>query len=273
MNNTELFKSFSSVWNKYQELGFPSLLNQIRDGQRYQSINGFNVLVNAEPPREELCEAPLTLETVKALELSKRGLYFGLNPYTDWALSILDETPARLIVFIANDWYSINGELGFTMLDRFNYLRNPFPSEEHEDRTWITFWRWIFEGETSKPICVSEITQERSAEFLNRNRIGLIWHNILPYYRPVEEHSVGSDWRRKELRKREIKANVIEDLSLFYDVIKGRDYEIFCTSSESSHLLSQSKFDVLRITSAHPCMGDAYLGVTRRKNLYPKYPK
>lgn len=250
----------------YRTANLIPLLETIRKPGRYAGLNGVNALTNAALG-DSYDKAEVTRELRRAVDAGQRkdhafvpkfthpkqGLAFGLNPYTDWALSQLDTRPTHYYLFLGLDWYAISG-LGHTD-NWFDYLRNPFL--DTKDPYWHNVWAWIlrrFKANSSGMLSwQTPIMEPDAAAFIRADGGAFIFHNLIPYLRPAGYESAGTDWYEIEWKKKSVRQDVIDDLGVLLRQVDSR-IVAFCTREESKDTLVKAGYDLRSIVSwkAHP---------------------
>lgn len=256
------------AFKRYESLGLTPLLHQIRRPGRYDGLDGWNILTNAELPDsydmslvvDEIHRAARHREVPYTSELAvrKQGLSYGLNPYTDWSLAQFDGPPDRWVMILGLDWYSVSTLLpeGYEANRWFDFIADPFMSY---DPYWFNLWGWLLEKYHRAPSSADQgswngrATSQEAAEFVRQHRIGFIFHNLIPYLRPADVASTAANWPQMEWRKKAIRADVGEDLRLILELTDGR-METYCTNQEIKTWLLELGLPNDRVTSfgAHP---------------------
>lgn len=242
------------------------LLEAIRRPGRYAGHEGVNALTNTAPPDSFRCDEVLTqLAAAEAAGLRKdasfapqfsssgQGFAYGLNPYTDWAVSQLQSPPTHYYLFLGLDWYSVSG-LG-NLHRWFQYLENPFV--DSKDLYWHRIWAWIL-GRVrpvagSSPTWDTPVNEAEAAAFVRTDGGAFIFHNRIPYLRPAGAESAGTDWYKGEWRKRAVQADAIADLATIRELAGERVFAI-CTSDDSIDALTQAGYRPHQVLSwrGHP---------------------
>ena len=253
----------------YQTANLIPLLEPIRKPGRYAGLNGVNVLTNAAPTGS-YNKAEVSRELRRAVIAGRngdhafapsfthpmQGFAYGLNPYTDWALTELNITPTHYYLFLGVDWYPVS-ELGHT--DHwFDYLRDPFL--DVGDRYWHNLWAWIlgkFNASTNS--WHTPIMERDAANFIRADGGGFVFHNRIPYLRPAgyrrsgTQTNAGPEWYESEWRKASVRQDAIEDLRLLRALARSR-IVAFCTGQDSLKALVEAGYDRDSVFSwkAHP---------------------
>lgn len=253
----------------YERANLKPLLSRIREDGRYRGANGLNVLTNAafgdEFRRDEVLSALAFAEAAgrrgetsfePRFTSAQQGLSYGLNPYTDWSVSLLKQRPNHAYLFLGLDWYSIS-KLGHTET-WFEYLANPFvETTKDKDAYWHRLWAWILRktkrGPSGKPAWDLPVVESEAADFVRRDGGLFIFHNLVPYLRPAGSESTQSTWYEEEWTKGVVRTNVREELSLLRE-LAGPRIVTYCTKRASVDVLLQAGFQKDRVFSwgAHP---------------------
>lgn len=247
----------------YVEYGLSDVLSTIRRPDRYQGMNGANVLTNALPMEDyqhdsvRRCLAASYAAGQQAdesfrpdLGCSPQGLSYGLNPYTDWSLSQLQARPTHWYIFLGIDFYSISS-LGDGE-DWFDYLDNPF--SDTDDKYWHNVWAWLLgKYDAERNAWQTPIAPAEASEFIRRDGGGFIFHNRIPYLRPAGFKKSGTDWHELEWRKRGVKADCLDDLRTLKRCV-GERVMAFCTGKDSEEALLEAGFGRHQVMnwSGHP---------------------
>lgn len=281
----------------YQRAGLVPLLEQIRRSDRYTERNGANFLTNAVPMSDFDCGAVLReLKRAEDARNSKnasfrasfqvhfdhplQGFSYGLNPYTDWSLKQLDARPTHWYLFLGLDWYNITdlskdlkGEDGSWLGNKmwFEYLANPFIDKK--DRYWWPLWAWILTkpatGNGERQIRNTSVTEETAAAFIKKDRGGFLFHNRIPYLRPADKESAGTDWPKSEWMKKCVRGDSIQDLELIRRLCEDRTVA-FCTNEDSRKALKAAGFrdDQIYKWGAHPSRAYIFYAKIKEKGLW-----
>lgn len=268
MNIKEIRVLRDKCFTKYIDMNLGPLLEQIRHRNRYQDINGYNVLVNSEltddySPEAVLVELKSAIQSRRkrkpfysVLADKRQGISFGLNPYTDWAISQLTAVPQQWHIFVAADYYSI-GELEPNSW--FDLIANPFFLE---DRYWQNLWCWILgyydpDSDPSKQRnWNATATIEVASKFIATSGHGFIFHNRIPYLRPPLVSSTDKDWLNKEWESDKTKCQSREDLLFLLSLLQGSK-TLYCTSPDVKEALCNYGIDESNVVcfSSHPSYG------------------
>jgi hypothetical protein len=248
----------------YRMANLTELLAQIRAAGRYVEASGVLSLTteklgmfdSAEANRQ-LAEAEMAGRFGNSSFQPKfshpaRGLSHGLNPYSDWTMSVLSEKPRHTYLFLGLDFYDV-ADLA-RVGDWETYLQNPF---EYPDPFWHKVWAWIMGrtmiGSSGKTIWEPTIRAIDAASFIKSDGGAFVFHNLLPYLRPAGTGSTDKGWPTREWKKLSVRKSVIEDLYLLRTKAEGRTIA-YCTNAAAVDALRKAGFSNIDIVcwSAHP---------------------
>lgn len=258
------------VQRGYQLANLVALLVRLREPDRYPGANGNLELTTGELGLFDAAEAELQLRRAVearrcgdadhrlAFSNPRRGLSHGLNPYTDWSLSCLEERPRHTYLFLGLDFYSVADlaqEIGWSQ-----YLLDPFGGDW--DPYWHRLWAWILmrtrDGNKGKDGVRAQVWQQvisasEAAAFIQDDGGAFVFHNLIPYLRPACVAKTGKNWPEQELRKPSIRACIVEDLRLIRETAVG-PIVAYCTKQATAAFLKEAGFPVEDIVcwGAHP---------------------
>lgn len=253
------------VCRGYRLANLPSLLAQLRQKGRYDDAEGDLAITTGHLGLFDAREAEQQLlAAVKArsggdwafrltFDHPQRGLSHGLNPYTDWALSWLERRPRHTHLFLGLDFYSVADlpqDIGWKM-----YLRDPFGGKW--DPYWHRVWAWIMEsmriGREGKRIWTQTMVATEAGAFIREDGGAFIFHNLIPYLRPVGLASTGGKWPGQELQKQSVRKCIVADLRLLRETAVG-PITTYCTKKDTVELLLDAGFagDSIVCWGAHP---------------------
>lgn len=244
--------------------GLPKLLAQIRSYKRYENAWGVNVLTTGR--LGDFCIHEAQREIVAAAQAGSNGdtnfqprfssplggLSYGLNPYSDWTMSLLDRPPTHTYLFLGLDFYDI-AALG-QQEDWASYLENPFMDR---DPFWHRLWAWILNRTVlnahGKVVWQSAVSTADAASFVRSDGGAFTFHNLIPYLRPAGIGSTDPDWPKREWKKQSIQENVIEDLYTLRNAV-AHPITAYCTSTASTLALHAAGFAREEVVcwGAHP---------------------
>ncbi|MCS0591288.1 hypothetical protein ACFQ09_26010 [Massilia norwichensis] len=248
----------------YSLASLQSLLRQIRAEGRYRDAWGVNALTtanlgafNAEEAKRELAAAADAGRLGNSgfqpkFANSASGLSHGLNPYTDWTMSLLDAPPRHTYLFLGLDFYDI-ADLG-RQADWNAYLQNPFMDR---DPFWHRLWAWIMDrtevNSNKRVVWQTGVAPLEAARFVKADGGAFIFHNLIPYLRPAGVGSTEKDWPSREWNKLSVQADIVEDLRLLRDSVR-HPIRAYCTSAAAIKALTKAGFNDREVVcwSAHP---------------------
>lgn len=248
----------------YRWANLTKALAQIHSRQRYLDADGVMALTTGELGRFDPAEAQVQLTQAAiagaAGDATFRpqfghpagGLSHGLNPYTDWTMSCLTREPSHTYLFLGLDFYDIAALADVGAWD--SYISNPFVDR---DRFWHRIWAWILWqtkiNTAGTESWIDVVDRQDAADYIDSDGGAFIFHNLLPYLRPAGTGSTDDQWPKKELRKKTVLANVVEDLALLRQCVPG-PIRVYCTSAAAVTVLIRAGYDKNDIIcwSAHP---------------------
>lgn len=266
----------SRVQRGYNFANLPPLLAQLRRPGRYIGANGDIGLTTGKLGIFDAAEAETQIAAaVKArcncdkdhrlaFRNSLGGLSHGLNPYTDWSMSVLEKQPSHTYLFLGLDFYSVAD------LEQQNgwgkYLEDPFVDP---DLFWHRLWAWIMNRTIDKgrryPVWERTIRASDAASFIRADGGAFVFHNLIPYLRPAYLGSTEKKWPERELRKSDIEQCIVEDLRLTREISHGRTIA-YCTNATAVKLLAKAGYSSSDIV----CWGSHPSRIFYPSTLYPK---
>lgn len=248
----------------YRLANLADLLRQLRQPERYIGANGDMGLsagqlgvFNAAQAEQGLRDASAARRVNNsgfrlAFDHPQGGLSHGLNPYTDWSMSLLARPPSHTYLFLGLDFYSVADLAHPAGWDA--YVQNPFLGP---DRYWHALWAWILNATRTAPgkapTWNTPIAPSEAEAFMRYDGGAFIFHNLIPYLRPPDLGSTGKIWPGEELAKPAVVKSIIEDLHLLRSLSAG-PMIAHCTSAKAMSMLAQSGFLPSEIVcwNAHP---------------------
>lgn len=248
----------------YRMANLTAFLALLRSSDRYPEANGDIALTtgelglfNADQAEEELLGAVKARQSGNSTYRMRfnhplGGLSHGLNPYTDWSMSVLGSPPTHTYLFLGLDFYSaadLAQQKGWQ-----TYLQNPF---DDPDLFWHRIWAWItnstVENGRKFPSWKRHITAADAAAFIRADGGAFVFHNLIPYLRPAHIGSTAKDWPDRELSKPRVLAHIIEDLRSLKALCK-KPLVAYCTSAVAIEVLRKAGFatDDIVCWNAHP---------------------
>jgi hypothetical protein len=266
----------SHVQRGYRLANLTSLLAQLRDAGRYVGANGHISITTGELGVFDVDQAEQQIAAAVRARQNRdtkhrlvfmhplAGLSHGLNPYTDWSMSVLEKQPNHTYLFLGLDFYSVADLAQQNGWGK--YLEDPFADP---DPFWHRIWAWIMNRtvDTGKqyPVWEKKISATDAASFIRADGGAFVFHNLIPYLRPAYLGSTEKNWPENELGNRFIRQYIIEDLRLIKNISHGRTLA-YCTNSDAVELLKEAGFEPEDIVCwrAHPSR------IFHPSTLYPR---
>jgi hypothetical protein len=248
----------------YRLANLVPLLSRLREPGRYAGANGHIALTTGElglfDPGQAEQQLAAAVAARHAGDAEHRlafihplgGLSHGLNPYTDWSMSVLTRPPRHTYLFLGLDFYSVadlSQPKGWEA-----YLQDPF---NDPDVFWHRLWAWIMNRTVDNgrkfPAWERYITASDASSFIRADGGAFVFHNLIPYLRPAYLGSTDNDWPIRELRKQAIMECIVEDLRTIGELVLGRTI-VYCTSTVTVKALKRAGFahDDIVCWGAHP---------------------
>lgn len=248
----------------YRIANLGGLLTQIRAADRYVAADGVRALTTGTLGAYDSLEAQAQVRAAANAGRSGKadfqpeftrpggGLSHGLNPYTDWTMSVLAKRPTHTNLFLGLDFFDVAALDAVGDWDR--YLQNPF---KDNDPFWQNVWAWIMNrtriGSSGKKTWDRPIDAAEAAWFIEQDGGAFVFHNLLPYLRPAGTGSSDKGWPTREWNKPSVRQSVIEDLRFIREQSPGRTIA-YCTSKQTVGALHAAGFSDENIVcwGAHP---------------------